>query len=145
MKVYISENIDKAIEGFSIIPIVYGAVDLGSIPTNGASTIIAIDALDSIKLDNIADFVDGLVNKMRLKSNLYLGGTDAYALSKDLASGRISIDDFNHITSNKNGIYSCKYICDLLVKHEDIIILSAVFKGNNYEIAATRNINKNKL
>ena len=91
MKVYISENIDRVIEGFTTIPIVYGAVDLVSIPDNGASTIVCIDALDSIKSDSIVDFINGVVNKMRINCVAHFGGLDAYAVSKDLVSGKINI------------------------------------------------------
>lgn len=142
MKVYISENIDKAIEGFNIIPIVYGAVDLGSIPTNAASTIIAIDALDSIKSENVSNFIGSVVSKMRLNSTLYLGGVDAYALSRGLLSAQISISDYNNIIDNKNGIYACKYVCDILQGYK-LNIVSAIFKGINYEITATRSIDAN--
>lgn len=142
MKVYISENIDKAIEGFNLIPIVYGAVDLGSIPNNAASTIVAIDALDSIKSESVIDFIGGVVSKMRLNSTVYLGGTDVYALSKNLLSGQLNINEYNNIMSNKNGIYACKYICDLLQSHK-LKIMSAIFKGNNYEITATRSPDQN--
>lgn len=139
MKIYISENIDRAVEGFTLIPIVYGAVDLGSVPTNGASTIVAIDALDSIKQENIVDFINGMINKMRINSTIHLGGLDAYAISKDLVSGKINIEQFNKSLSGKNGIYNSKYICDILMSN-NIKITSVVFRGNNYEISATRTV-----
>lgn len=142
MKIYISENIDKAIEGFNIIPIVYGAVDLGSIPTNAASTIVAIDAVDSIKSENINDFIGGIVSKMRINSTLYIGGIDAYALSRNLLSSQINISEYNNVISGKNGLYSCKHICDLLQAYK-LNIVSAIFKGINYEITATRSIDAN--
>jgi len=142
MKVYISEHLDKVIEGFSAIPIVYGSVDLGSIPNNGASVIVAIDALDSIKQENIGDFIHGMATKMRINSVIHLGGLDAYAISKDLVGGKISIEDYNNSISGKLGIYSARYICDL-VQAQNLTINSVTFRGNNYEISATRIINQN--
>lgn len=142
MKVYISENLDKVIEGFTTIPIVYGAVDLGSIPNNGASTIVAIDAVDSIKHENINDFIIGLASKMRINSVVHVGGLDAYAVSKDLVSGKINVEEYNKSIAGKLGIYSAKFICDLL-RSQNLTINSSTFRGSNYEISATRIVNKN--
>ena len=142
MKVYISENIDKVIEGFSAIPIVYGVADFSSIPNNGASTIVAIDALDSIKPNDISQFINTIISKMRINCELFLGGIDAYSISKDLVSGKINVDEYNKIISGKNGIYSLTYIVDILLSN-NIKILSTVFRGNNYEISATRLVSKN--
>lgn len=142
MKIYISENLDKVIEGFTTIPIVYGAVDLGSIPANGASVIVAIDALDSIKQENITDFLYGIISKMRINGVLHVGGLDAYAISKDLISGKINIEDYNKSISGKLGIYSAKSITDIL-QSQNLTINSSVFRGSNYEISATRIVNKN--
>lgn len=142
MKVYISEHLDKIIEGFNTIPIVYGSVDLGSIPNNGASVIVAIDALDSIKQENIADFIRGMASKMRINAVIHLGGLDAYALSKDLIGGKIDIEDYNKSITGKLGVYSSRYICDL-IQSQNLTINSVTFRGNNYEISATRIINQN--
>lgn len=142
MNVYISENLDRVIEGFTTIPIVYGSVDLGSIPNNGASTIVAIDALDSIKHENIADFIHGIASKMRINGVVHIGGLDAYAVSKDLTSGKIDIEEYNKTISGKLGVYSAKYISKLL-QAQNLTVNSSAFRGNNYEISATRIINKN--
>lgn len=140
MKIYITEHIDKAISGFTIIPIVYGEVDFSTIPDNAGDTIIAIDAIDSIKPKNILNFIHNLVKKMRLNSTLYLGGTDIFTISRQLLSGNLTIDEYNTIIDGKNGIYSAKYILDLL-KSYNIDIKSSIFKGLNYEITATRTNN----
>lgn len=138
MNIYISENIDRAIDNFTLIPIVYGEVDLKNIPDNAGTNIVAIDATDSIKQDNIEAFIQNLAKKMRLNSVLHIGGTDIYAITRLLLSGSLAIKDFNQILTKKNGIYSCKYIVDLLSK-QGLQIKSAVFKGYNYEVTATRN------
>jgi hypothetical protein len=140
MKLYISEHIDKAISGFKIVPIVYGEIDLSGIPANSASTIVAIDAIDSIKHENIENFVGGVVGKMRIGSNLYIGGTDVYAMSRNLVSGNTNLEEYNKTIIGKQGIHSAKKIVDLL-QSNGVIVLSVVFKGNNYEISATRKPN----
>lgn len=142
MKLFISENIDKSIEGYKIIPIVYGEIDLQSIPDNSSTDIVAIDAIDSVKYANLASFIKKIVSKMRLNSNLYLGGTDIFAVSRELLNGSKSIEEFNTIIESKNGIYSASMILELL-RDNGIKINSVVYKGNKYEISATRPDYKN--
>ena len=141
MNIYITENIDKAIDNFTIIPIVYGEIDFKQIPDNAATNIVAIDATDSIKPHNIQDFIQNIVKKMRLNSTLHIGGTDLYAISRLLLSGSMTIIEYNSILDKKNGIYSSKLIIDLL-KNQGLQIKSAIFKSYNYEIIATRTYNK---
>ena len=142
MKLHISENIDKVIDGFTIVPIVYGEVDLATIPSNCASEIIAIDAVDSISHDKIEQFIFNVCSKIRLNGTAYFGGLDVYALSRSLLSGNISIKEYNDFTSKSNAIYSSKYILSLL-QSNDITIQSVVYKGNYYEITVKRTHNKN--
>jgi len=137
MKLYISENIDKAIQGFNIIPIVYGSVDLGNVPDNSASTIVATDAIDSIPCSKIETFLDLIVKKLRMDGELYLGGTDVYALSRFLLNGEIDAVVYNEIAENKQSMYSAKEMTDLLHSH-NLAIQSTVFKGYNYEIISKR-------
>jgi hypothetical protein len=142
MNIYISENIDRAIDNFTIVPIVYGEIDLSSIPDNGATIISAIDAIDSIRFNNISNFIQNIVKKMRLNSTLYLGGCDIYAVSRSLISGGLDLEEYNSILINKAGVYSSKYIIDLLKSH-GLNIQSVIYKGSNYEITATRPNNQN--
>lgn len=142
MKIFISENIDKSIDGYKIIPIIYGEVDLQSIPNNAATDIVAIDAIDSIKYADLSSFISKIASKMRLNSNLYLGGLDLFALSRELLNGSKSVEEYNAIVNGKNGIYSSSIILDLL-RANGIKINSVVYKGNRYEISATRPDYKN--
>jgi hypothetical protein len=142
MKLYISENIDKAIEGFTIIPIVYGELDLSGVPDNAASTIVATDAIDTIKMENIGIFIASIARKMRLNSELYISGLDIYALNKALLNGSITLSEFNELAKNKQGFYSGKYILDLL-QSNGVNIKSMVYKGYYYELSATRSRGQN--
>jgi hypothetical protein len=110
MKLFISENIDKGLQGYITIPIINGEVDLAKIPNNSATSIIAIDAIDSISYDKIFEFLNLLITKMRLNCNLYLGGVDIYAISRELISGSKTIEDYNKEVCNKGGVYSSKLI-----------------------------------
>lgn len=142
MKIYISEKIDKAIEGFRLIPVVYGEIDLSSVPDNAASTVVAIDAIDSISYNKLEEFIAKVCSKLRLNGTVYLGGLDAYATSRNLLSGAISIQDFNDQIAQKGGIYSSKHLLDLLQKHQ-LFINSVIYKGNYYEITAQRKHSQN--
>jgi hypothetical protein len=142
MKLYISENIHKGIQGFTIIPIIYGELDLSKVPDNAASTIIAIDAIDSIKHENLPVFIQSVAKKMRLDSTISLGGSDIYAISRGLLGGSITEQEYNQQFIGKNSISSSKYILELL-KNTDLKINSVVFRGNTYEISATRPAYKN--
>lgn len=142
MKIQISENIDKAIEGYVVVPIMYSEADLSRIPQHCASSIIAIDAVDSIKKEKIEKFVKDICSKMRIGSLLHIGGLDIYALNRDFLGGKVDLNEYNKLMANKTGIYSNSYIAKLL--HENNIkIESIVFKGYYYEIAATRPKNIN--
>lgn len=142
MKIQISENIDKTIEGYIITPIVYGVADLTRFPQNCASSIIAIDAVDSIKYDGIEKFIQDVALKMRLNGTLSIGGLDAYALSRDLLGGKINTVQYNQLISNKRSIYSSKDIVQLLSSNK-LRIQSVVYKGYFYEISAIRPGNTN--
>jgi hypothetical protein len=142
MKLFISENIDKGLQGYITIPIINGEVDLAKIPNNSATSIIAIDAIDSISYDKIFEFLNLLITKMRLNCNLYLGGVDIYAISRELISGSKTIEDYNKEVCNKGGVYSSKLILNIL-EANNIKVNSVVYKGNKYEISATRPEHKN--
>jgi len=141
MKLFISENIDKNLQGYTIVPIIYGEIDISNIPNNSATSIVAIDALDSIKYDNIIEFLRLVISKMRLGCVLHLGGIDAYAISRELLNGAKSIEEFNKELCSNNGVYSSKFISDILHGNK-LKIKSIVYKGNRYEISATRSENQ---
>ena len=142
MKLFISENIDKAIEGYKLVPIVYGETDVESIPNNSATDIVAIDGVDSIKYSNLPQFIAKISSKMRLHSTLYIGGIDIFALSRELLSGSKTVEEYNEIVDGKSGIYTSSIILDLL-RSNNIKINSVTYKGYRYEISATRSNNTN--
>lgn len=142
MKLFISENIDKSLQGYTIIPIIYGEIDISNVPNNSATSIIAIDALDSIKYDKIVEFLRSVISKMRIGCILHLGGIDIYALSRELLNGSKDIEECNKELYSNSGIYSSKFISDILYENK-LKIKSIVYKGNRYEISATRPENKN--
>lgn len=137
MKLYISENIDKTIEGYTVIPVIYGEINLNNIPNNSASDIVAIDAIDSIPHNKLNNAINIICSKLRLNGTLHVGGIDIYAISRGLLSGNIDLIEYNDLTFKNKGSYTAKYIIELLNSY-NLNIQSAVYKGYYYEILATR-------
>lgn len=137
MKVYITENIDKVIEGYVMIPIIYGKIDLGQIPNNAAQTIVAVDALDSIPVQFLDTFLNDVKSKMRFNSELILGGTELSIISRDVVTGNLNTQKYNELIFSKRGIYNVSDIVALL-QEKKLLINKSTIKGYNYEISATR-------
>lgn len=137
MKIYITEHLDKAIENYKLIPILYGKIDVISIPNNSATEIIAIDAMDSIPSHLLVEFIKSVRQKMRIGASLIVGGTELSALARDLINHKISTKDFNESVLNKRGIYRSLDIIDLL-KQAGLTIDKTIIRGYNYEISASR-------
>lgn len=144
MKIYITEHLDKAIEHYKIIPILYGKIDTISIPNNSATEVVAIDAIDSIPSNLLVEFVQSIRQKMRVGASLVIGGTELSALARDIINNKISTKDFNELIFNKRGIYRSLDIVDLL-KQAELVIDKITIRGYNYEIAASRSNDSNKL
>jgi len=130
------------IEGYSMFPIVYGKVDLGGLPDNSLTEIIAIDAIDSIPSSLLPQFMESIVKKMRMGCSFILGGLELGLLSRNITNGKLSSFNFNDIMSTKKSVYSSKDIVDLLKSH-NINIDNVNIIGTNYEITASRPRNKN--
>lgn len=137
MKVYITENIDKVIEGYIMIPIIYGKIDLGQIPNNSAQSIVAIDALDSIPVPFLNTFLDDVRDKMRFNSELILGGTELSIISRDIILGNLNTQKYNELIFSKRGIYNVSDIISIL-QEKKLLVNKSFIKGYNYEISATR-------
>lgn len=140
MNLYITENIDKVIEHYITIPIIYGKIDLGRIPDNSAKSIIAVDALDSVPLNLIGDFIQSIIQKMRLGGSLVIGGTDISLISKDYLNGKISTKSYNELIYAKRGIYCLNEISEIF-KNNNLLIENVTIKGYQYEISVTRQNN----
>jgi predicted DNA-binding protein (UPF0278 family) len=137
MKIYITENLDKAIENYKLVPILYGKLDMYSIPNNSATEIVAVDAVDSIPSEFLTDFISSIRQKMRIGSKLIVGGIELSAISRDVVNGKISTKDYNELIFSKKGVYRSRDIIDLL-QQADLSVEQASIKGYQYEITAIR-------
>lgn len=137
MKVYITENIDRVIENYKTIPIIYGKADLSIVPNNAATHIVAIDALDSIPFSLLGDFIKSIQNKLRAGGHIVLGGLELTAICQDLLNNNLDTQQFNETILNKKGLYKNQYITNLLTRI-GLKINNVKIKGYNYEITASR-------
>lgn len=142
MKIHITENIDKALENYVVVPILYGKIDMSFATDNSVTHIIAIDALDSIPCKLLIDFIKSLVQKMRLGCEIILGGTELSAISKDMITNKINTLEYNELIFGKRGLYRSSDIVNLL-NQAGLIIHDIQIKGNKYELTAVRPYNKN--
>ena len=129
MNIYITENVDQSIDGFMMVPILYGKVNMCDVPNNSANKIVAADALDSIPHSLLLEFLLEVRRKMRMGSELVLGGRDLSLLAKDVMNSKIDSQAFNEIVFNN--------IISKLNAH-GLIINYVTMKGPNYEISASR-------
>jgi hypothetical protein len=137
MNIQITEKLDKIIEGFVTIPILYGKIDLGIIPDNAAQNIVAANALDSIPYNLLKEFIESICKKMRFGCKLYLGGVELSAIARDIVSCKLNSEGFNELIFTKRGLYNIKDIVQIL-ESNGLQIEQANIQGYVYEITASR-------
>lgn len=142
MKIQITENIDKGIENYTIVPILYGKIDLSLTPNNSVTHIVAIDALDSIPENLIVEFINNIIIKMRLGCEIIIGGTELAAISRDVISNNITTKEYNQLIFSKRGVYRSDDIIRLL-NEANLTINNIQIKGYHYELTASRPYPKN--
>ena len=136
MKIHITENVEKSIVGFSMIPVIYGKVELDIVPDNGAVEIF-VENLDQINYDNVEEFLVNIRNKTRKNGTVIISGTELSLLSRNVAFNKITSKDFNSLITNKRGIHKVHDIVNLL-KLNGLMIQDVMIKGNTYGIKASR-------
>ena len=137
MKIHITENVDQIIDGYLMVPIVYGKIDLSSINNNCVTDIIADDTVDSIDCNYIFEFLNILVSKMRINGKLFISGLDLNIISQEIVSGITDYKEYNSQIKNKKAIYPVSEILKALTSL-GLNIQTVNIKGNRYEIFCTR-------
>lgn len=144
MKVHITENVDKIIGGFNMLPIIYGKVNMGDIPNNSLTEIMAVDAIDKIGHNELDKFLVDLCSKMRMGCKSIFGGLELSLLARNVVNNRISSQEFNNIVLETKGIHKVNDVVNLL-KSKNLKIENVIIKGNHYEITAVRPAAPNQL
>jgi hypothetical protein len=137
MKIHITENVNSAIQGFVLVPIVYGRLDLGGITNNSVAQIIATDAIDSVPSQMLVKFLQDVVSKMRIGCVAIFGGIELDILARGIVTREIGSDKFNNLVYSKKSIYRNSDITDILT-NLGLSIEKVLIQGISYEITATR-------
>jgi hypothetical protein len=142
MKIHITENIENIIEGYNMSPIIYGKVDIDKYPDNSVTEIIAIDAIGSIPVELLSNFLDQVVKKMRMGCTMTIGGIELGLLARNVVNGRVNSETFNGLVFKNKSIFSSVDIVNMLTQR-NLVIDNVNIIGNNYEIKTSRPTNKN--
>jgi len=142
MKIHITENIENIIEGYKMAPIIYGKVDIDKYPDNSLTEIIAIDAIGSIPVELLSNFLDQVVKKMRMGCTMTIGGVELGLLARNIVNGKINSETFNGLVFKNRSIFSSVDIVNMLTRR-NLVIDNVNIIGNNYEIKTSRRANKN--
>jgi hypothetical protein len=137
MKIHITENVNSAIEGFVLVPIVYGRLDLGGVTDHSATQIVALDAIDSVPIAMLTKFLQDVVSKMRFGCVAIFGGVELDVLSRAVITNDINVESFNKLVFSKKAIYKNSDITKILTGL-GLSIDKVLIQGINYEITATR-------
>lgn len=137
MKIHITENVNSAIQGFVLVPIVYGRLDLGGVTDNSATQIIAIDAIDSVPSQMLVKFLQDIVSKMRIGCVAIFGGIELDILARGIVTKDVSSENFNNLVYSKKSLYRNSDITNILTSL-GLSIDNVLIQGISYEITATR-------
>lgn len=135
MKILITENLEKTIDGYRTLTAVHGSVKLNDVPRNACESIVIDNCMDNLKEDQI---LEQLSNKLRKEGVITIVGTDIYVLSQNLLNKNISIDEFCNYTSNTKRMWSMEKIISIM-KNLNMTIVTATLQGVRYEVRAQRN------
>lgn len=135
MKILITENLEKTIDGYRTLTAVHGSVKLNDVPRNACESIVIDNCMDNLKEDQI---LEQLSNKLRKEGVITIVGTDIYVLSQNLLNKNISIDEFCNYTSNTKRLWSMEKIISIM-KNLNMTIVTATLQGVRYEVRAQRN------
>ena len=137
MKIHITENVNSAIQGFTLVPIVYGRLDLGGVTNNSATQVIAIDAIDSVPSQMLVKFLQDVVSKMRLGCVAIFGGIELDMLARGIVTRDVNSENFNNLVYSKKSVYRNSDITNILTGL-GLSIEEVLIQGISYEITATR-------
>ena len=123
-------------------PIIYGKIDIDKYPDNSVTEIIAIDAIGSIPVELLSNFLDQVVKKMRMGCTMTIGGIELGLLARNVVNGKVNSETFNGLVFKNRSIFSSVDIVNMLTQR-NLVIDNVNIIGNNYEIKTSRPTNKN--
>lgn len=134
MKILITENFDKTIDGYTTVPIIQSSLSTIGIPQNSCDHILIEHGLNAIK---DIDILSELCGKIRKKGIMTIVGTEIYCMCQNLLNKRMSNIDFSNYVTAQKQLWSMERVMDEFKKH-GMIIVSCQLKGISYEVSARR-------
>ena len=125
-------------EGYQVLEVRNGAIDLDQFSNNECTEILAPDLIDHLSFEDINPVVSTIVQKMRKGATITVGGVDARMLARGIIEGAIPVYDLNKAVFGRRSITDINLTKELLIAL-GLKIISARLVGLKYEIEATRN------
>lgn len=137
MKLNVVLSEDRFITGYNNILLQNLANESQTIINNSCNEILAMNILDYIDDEHITQLLGLFISKLRLGGKLYISGINLDTVARGLLGKTLAEKEFNQIIKNIKSLRSRKTVIDLL-KSANLVIETAITKGNIYEITATR-------
>jgi hypothetical protein len=137
MKLQLLRDNQDPVLGYKQIIVKTNNIDLSSVVDNECETILAPDILDSFQSDATRDVIEGLISKMRIGSELSIGGTDVRLFASAVTSGILTTVEASNFVTNSHSMGSWRETKEIL-KDVGLTIKSVALDGVHYEIKATR-------
>jgi len=134
MKVTITSDMSRKIDGYIMMPVIQSSVRIVDIPTNACEHIDIFNCLDEIKSET---FLQDISNKLRKNGILSLVGVDSLAMCDSVVNEKVDKKDFVDYVKNKHYLWDIEEISSKL-KIAGLQIISAKMNGMLYELKATR-------
>lgn len=137
MKLFVTSNPTRHIEGFIRCDIAYGNWNLEQIPENSQIEIVAVDAIDCVDFDKRDGLIKDLVSRLRIGGTIVLTGINASIMCRNLYYKVLSVEDFNKVVKEKQSIGIVDDVIKSL-REAGLTIVSHATEGANYEVTARR-------
>ena len=124
-------------EGYQVLEIRNGAIDIDRFSENECTEILAPNLLDYFGFESLNPVISSIVSKMRKGSTIKIGGVDARMMARGIIEGAIPVYDLNQAIFSRRSITDVNLTKELLISL-GLKIISARLVGLNYEIEATR-------
>ena len=134
MKISITTDASRKIDGFTTIPVVMGSVKILDVPRNGCEYLELFNCIDDIKHENI---VAEVCQKIRKDGVLSIVGTDLSAMVNGFVNKSMPKEEFVAYVTSKANLSSLEDIVNT-IRSSGLRVISSKLNGIFYEVKATR-------
>jgi len=137
MKLQLLTKNQQEIEGYKVVNVTDGKLNLSEIIDNQCEQIFAPDVVDSFPLQNAQELISGIVSKLRLGGEIVIGGTDIRLFSKAVANGIMPYGDASTVICLSLSMSTPDMIAEVL-QALNLKIENIHMNGIHYEVKAKR-------